>query len=46
MMVRRVLSDYEMMEFFKGVLQHGFDTSSNDDDDWRKFLSLTGVSDA
>lgn len=44
MPLRKVLSDYELMEFFKFVLRHGFDTKSLESDYWEEFLSLLDVS--
>lgn len=42
--LRFVLSDYELMELYKFVVQHGFDTMSMDSDYWDDFISLLGVS--
>lgn len=42
--VRKVLSDYELMEFFKFALKNGFNTKSFKSEYWEEFLAILDVS--
>lgn len=42
--MRKVLSDFELMELFRFVLRHGFDTKQLDSEYWETFLALLDVS--